>query len=306
MKIFYWSTGWNNFGDELNPWLIPRMLPQIQFDENDNEHYIGIGTLLNNRLPKHGIKYVLGSGVGYGEAPILDESYRVYGVRGPLSCRALGIDEKRFSLTDPAMLVPKIFSEKVPKTSKVAYMPHCKSDSQADWSTITMSAGMDYVSPMDDVETVIRKIAGTELLVTEALHGAILADAFRIPWVPITSNDLIFEFKWHDWLATIGLEYKPNKVHEIIDGRGTTWWGRRKDAVKRTAIAIGVNGSGWTQPAKAFTGNRELFEVKETLTRLARGEHAILSSDQACASAIERVEDACTQFQRDFILSRGC
>ena len=304
MKIFYWSTGWNNFGDELNPWLIPRMLPRIQFDEQEDEYYVGIGTLLNTRLPKQGIKYVMGSGVGYGEPPVLDDSYRMYGVRGPLSCRALGLDESRYALTDPAMLVPKLFTETVTKTSEVAYMSHCQSDSQADWASIARSAGMDYISPMDSVESVIRKIAGTKLLVTEALHGAILADAFRIPWVPMTSNDLIFEFKWHDWLATIGLEYKPHKIHEIIDGRGTTWVGRQKDNIKRTALRLGMDGSGWTPPGKPLTNARQLAEVQETLARLSRGDQAILSSDAACAAAIARVEAACEALQQDYARTR--
>lgn len=301
MKIFYWSTGFNNFGDELNPWLIPKLYPKITFDNKEDMHYIGIGTLLNSRLPISGIKYVMGSGVGYGDAPKIDDSFRMYGVRGPLSCRALGIDEGKYSLSDPAMLVAKKFNLKTSEAEGIGFMPHCQSDIQADWKSIANSVGFEYISPRSNVEDVIKQIAKKKLIITEALHGAIVADAFRIPWIPVTSNDLIFEFKWHDWLASIGMEYKPTKIHEIVDRTSSDWIQRNKDNIKRIATNLGVNSSNWTPPRKRLTTKKELSEVQENLSRLPLTGEAFLSRATVSKIAIEKLETACEKLQLDYL-----
>jgi succinoglycan biosynthesis protein ExoV len=59
MKL-YWSAR-HNFGDSLNPWLWEKLLPGA-LDQDSSEILVGIGTLLNHKLPRTGHKHVFGSG----------------------------------------------------------------------------------------------------------------------------------------------------------------------------------------------------------------------------------------------------
>ena len=49
-------------------------------------------------------------------------------------------------------------------------------------------------------------------MITEALHGAIVADALRVPWMPVSSYHTILPFKWEDWCRSVGLAYAPSSV----------------------------------------------------------------------------------------------
>ena len=106
MRLYYWveKSGIVNFGDDLNPWLWKRLLP-YKFNEKSNIQFIGIGTLLNECIPKADKTLVFGSGVGYGKSlPLIDDSWHFYFVRGPRSAHALGLDDSA-AITDPAILL---------------------------------------------------------------------------------------------------------------------------------------------------------------------------------------------------------
>ena len=63
MKLHYYRDAWGNFGDDLNPWLWPRLLPG-HFDRRGDELVLGIGTVLNHRAPRAPVKQVFGAGAG--------------------------------------------------------------------------------------------------------------------------------------------------------------------------------------------------------------------------------------------------
>ncbi len=58
MKLYYFIDPSGNFGDDLNPWIWDRLLPDF-FDQNADTLFIGIGTLLNHRIPYAAKKIVL-------------------------------------------------------------------------------------------------------------------------------------------------------------------------------------------------------------------------------------------------------
>lgn len=210
MKLYYhqFRNGIRNFGDDLNPWLWPQLLPGI-FDDDDHSIFVGIGTILNDiTLPKTTYKVVFGSGVGYGQLPAIHSSHwSIYCVRGPLTAQALGLSPD-LALTDPAVLVRLIGLPIENKIYQLSFMPHVLSVYDWDLKSLCEEIGFHFIDPRSDIETVLHDIQSSKLILCEALHGAIVADALRIPWIPVKAYNIL-EFKWQDWCQSIGLNYKP-------------------------------------------------------------------------------------------------
>ena len=199
-----------NFGDTLNDWLWQDLLPGV-FDEDPEVRFVGIGTILDRHLPPAPLTVVLGAGTGYAPPPptVHDARWCVYGVRGPLTARVLGLSP-RAALTDPAILlaVHPAFTD-VPQGGGVVFVPHWKSVRYGQWREACALAGIEFVDPCDDAHSVIRRIAGARKVIAESMHAAIVADAFRVPWVPVLLSREVAPFKWADWAATLGLVYEP-------------------------------------------------------------------------------------------------
>ena len=219
MKLHFYRSpqGERNFGDELGPWLWRRLLPDA-FDDDDRELFVGIGTLLNSKLPPARRTIVFGAGYGYGERPQIDSSWSVYCVRGPLTAQALNLPAS-LAITDPGSLAGHIGGRAEPgqATHDFAYMPHW-SFACDDWRHVCEQIGFSYIDPRADVDTVLAQIRGTRVLIAEAMHGAIVADALRVPWVPVWNDPAIYQFKWRDWCASVGLEYSPHRVISAWQG----------------------------------------------------------------------------------------
>lgn len=222
MKLYYWKNGDKiNFGDDLNPWLWNKLIPNI-LDNDPTTAFIGIGTILNSALrsktPDAKTRVIFGSGAGYGGKNgnlILDNTHRVYCVRGPLTARKLGLSLD-YSICDSAILTRKVFDFSIPKKYSFSFMPHHSFLSYGTpWREICQQVGIEFIDSTKPVEECLTKIAQTEILIAEAMHGAILADAFRVPWIPVITHRVINTSKWEDWCSSISLEYKPIYLDQI-------------------------------------------------------------------------------------------
>jgi succinoglycan biosynthesis protein ExoV len=223
MKLFYYQhEGILNFGDDLNPWLWERLLPG-QLDQDESITLVGIGTLLHDQLPQftRGAKqrWIFSSGVGYFNGPPpSDETYRFYCVRGPLSARALGLPEDR-AVADGALLVRRLYERKSDRRYRFAFMPHLDEIAAIGWSRACDELGIHFIDPRWPTERVLDSLSETEILLAEAMHGAIVADALRTPWVPIVTSDRVLRFKWEDWCQSLGLEYSPVRLTAQVNPR---------------------------------------------------------------------------------------
>lgn len=219
MKLHYYPVPDGNFGDYLNEMIWEKYLP-VPFDDNDRELFVGIGTLLNDSLPKADKIIVFGSGVGYGGGlPSVDHTWKIYALRGPLSAQKLGQDAS-LAVTDPAVLMHRAFPMQArPKRYKYSYIPHvhCMRIGMKSWQDVCNRLGIQLIDPRMPVEKVVDAMAETEIILAEAMHGAILADTYSIPWIPIVSNRTILPFKWQDWCYSLGLEYEPQHVIGLWD-----------------------------------------------------------------------------------------
>lgn len=225
MEIIYGKSPiGGNLGDELNSWLWPEIFGQNIFNNaHDDIKFIGIGTMLsddsvyNSRWINYK-KVIFGTGVRSNSFNfVLDKTYDLYFLRGPLSAYYLGENNK--FITDSAYclkLLPDFENLfKVTKKYKVGIMPYFRSDNLLKWKDIADELEMHYISPIttsSNILEIIKEISSCEYFVTEAMHGAIIADILRIPWTRFNLTTYKFEgsnvsdFKWMDWMYSLQIK----------------------------------------------------------------------------------------------------
>jgi succinoglycan biosynthesis protein ExoV len=212
MRIHFAEHVQGNFGDELNRWLWHRLLPDVRNDPQDDVLFVGIGTILDRNLPPARVTIVFGTGVGYTSPPpgISTDSprWRIYGVRGPLTARALKFDA-RFAMTDPAILLATLREFQGLDRSGVIFVPHWKSVRYGNWQAICKTLGIEFIDPRGDSKIIVKRIAGAEKVIAESMHAAIIADAFRVPWIPVALSREVSPFKWVDWASSVDVSYLP-------------------------------------------------------------------------------------------------
>jgi succinoglycan biosynthesis protein ExoV len=251
LKLFYCDVPAGNFGDDLNTYLWPKLLPgafdgTVRFtpleaaavDRSDPRDtlFVGIGTLIHQKVPSAGSKIVFGSGCDGARLPQLDAQWAIECVRGPLTAGVLGLDAA-LAIADPAILVRLLPPAAPQPIHRVSFMPHwCQAQSGA-WQKICRMVGIHFIDPRWPPFQVLEAIAATGTLISEALHGAIVADALRVPWIAVSSKHHIQDFKWRDWSASIGQVYEPVAIPAIWTPKP----GLRGRAVMAAKMAYGAS-----------------------------------------------------------------
>ena len=211
MKLQY-HTG-KNFGDQLNPLIFDHYLPGY-FNHENGYVFMGIGSILGFHDKYEGKKIVFSSGYDaglpstYGSLPESLESFDFICVRGPKTAKLLGLDQES-AVTDGAILLKDIVKKDNIKKYKVSFMPHVGSEEFYDHQLLCEALGWQFISPKWDVEVVLSMIQESECVITEAMHGAIVADTLRVPWMPYQGFKTIGTFKWQDWCESMKLNYEP-------------------------------------------------------------------------------------------------
>ena len=214
MELYYFKGPPPNFGDELNAWLWPRIAPAID-GVDDGRIVLGIGLILYDKFPFDPAKkkIVLGAGYGgYTPPPVLnDGTWDVRFVRGPQTAEVLGLEPSK-AITDAAVLVRTQAIAASLQNYEVSFMPHWESIEQGSWQAACTREGINFIDPREAVEVIVSNIKASGLLLTEAMHGAIVADALGTPWVAFSPLMSVHRFKWTDWTRSLGLAYRPVRL----------------------------------------------------------------------------------------------
>ena len=291
MRLFVWRGEKTNFGDELNCWLMPKVFPGL-FDDDDSTIFLAIGSVIFDFHAASSRKIVYGAGYGgYTQLPTFDDTWRFYCVRGPRTAQACGLPPEMVA-GDTAILINK-YRAASKQTAGVAFMPHYDSVGRGNWRMACSLAGVHYIDPSDPVEDVLDAIQDSEVLITEAMHGAIVADALRVPWIPILPIQASHRMKWRDWAEALDLQLNPYASHPsslaeaLVALRGGKGDGRGV-----------VNARG---PVKAAVKTLDWGFVRlaaARLSRLAKMEPT-LSPEAAISRSIERLEVRAEEIRRD-------
>jgi succinoglycan biosynthesis protein ExoV len=278
-----------NFGDELNAWLWPQLIPEL-LAQDDNSYLIGIGTIFSQRcdeLPSDAKKIVFSSGTGYTPNTTLDENWDVIGVRGKLTAQAYDLPDDKV-LCDGAYLLRKVKLPPVEPNNRTGFMPHYSSLEIVDWQDICNKVGLEFISPYWDVETVLAKMQGCKNIITEAMHGAIVADVLRIPWCAVSFGPKFLPSKWLDWGSAVDIEPNIQAIPFVINKRvskGKVFEWR----VKRILSKVSLGKKKWQSIPKF---NKNIDELIHGLQSIKAKNSYQLSSDASIAIVDAKLEQA--------------
>ncbi|MEO0455371.1 MAG: polysaccharide pyruvyl transferase family protein [Cyanobacteria bacterium P01_A01_bin.114] len=297
MKLFYYQRRdlAPNFGDELNNWLWPKLLPG-SFDDDGSTLFVGTGTLLNSLLlerTKAAQRLIIFStGAGY-EQPLqqIPSHWQIACVRGPLSAAVLALPT-RSAIADGGILVNRCFTPTGEKTSEYGFIPHIHHATYAapDWKQICESLGIRYIDPRGPVEQVLESISQVKTLLAEAMHGAIVADALRVPWLPIITSPRILRFKWQDWCAAMELPYQPQVVSPLAT------YPRYGCGVRSGVRSAAHWRDCWQQSGRLLSPQK----ISQRLTQIMAQSQPSLSKDAVLEQRLEKLEYALLRLSSRF------
>jgi succinoglycan biosynthesis protein ExoV len=220
MKLFWSKSARGNVGDDLNPLLWNKLLGEAFFDGDDGEVFIGVGSVLSGMFA-HGDprakKIVFGAGARSSwSLPDIDDSWTFAFVRGPRTAHLLASYDVSW-IADPAILTPIVLPAPLKDgravATRTAFIPHHQTpEVYTRW--ICEALDLVHVSPHLPPDVFVRRLTSCDRAVCEAMHGAILSDAYRIPWLGMRFFNEIHEgfttrFKWSDWLGSMNLDRTP-------------------------------------------------------------------------------------------------
>lgn len=238
---------------------------------------VGIGSILDERLFKdESFKVIFGSGVRTLNFRINGrENFDVRFVRGPISSMALN----QKYIADSAYCLGLIEDKNdTAKKYNHSFIPYFRHYLGFDWQSFSEISGYHVINPLQPVEDVIQEIKASKTIVSSAMHGAILADLYRVPWkrfkigIHGKESEETSSLKWMDFSK--GIE---------LDGYSTISSDRN------------INTGGLL---KNLLNKRHLQELA-TLIREHKGEYT-LSSDKVLNSKLDELQAAVESFKRAY------
>jgi len=217
IPLCYWEDKPLNFGDQLSPVLVRRLVgydirvtPRKKSIKGERQ-VLCIGSIIRFAFTGD---IIWGSGVSGKSLNPKDYNFEdldVRAVRGPLTRDFL---RKHFDIDvpeiygDPALLFPYLFPEfkkkKRPKR-KFIVIPHYR-----DIKYFPRELYSYVVFPTEPWQKIIEAILDSEFVISGSLHGIIIAEAYGIPARWLRINDEEHMFKYVDYyLATGRLYFRP-------------------------------------------------------------------------------------------------
>jgi len=302
VELIYHKNKDGNFGDDLNEWIWNEFFPDA-FDRDTDIAFIGIGTLLGSgaarATPTAKKRIVFGTGSGYSSIIKLDETWDIRFVRGPRTAKAFSLSPSK-SITDPAILVSK-FSSNPAKEFEVSFVPHHSSLMYGDWSEVCEHANINLIDPQRDSRRVIDAINKSKLILAESLHGAIVADSLRIPWIPLSTSDIILEFKWLDWAESMDLNISINSAPRIL--RPITDYTIKeqiKNYIKISLSSLKIKRFDVVRPIFG-SSQADKTRAAQRLIEIATNSKQYLSKDNVYKERLDAVLEEINKLRNDYL-----
>lgn len=285
MKLWFYRGSTPNFGDEINTLIWPRVMGPDFFDNEASKLFLGIGSIIFDFHPRDALKIVAGAGFGgYTACPdVTGGDWDVHFVRGPRTAAKLGLPASA-AIADSAILIRTLGLPRPERGRGPAFMPHMDSLRRGAWREACALAGIDFIDPSGPVDHVLSQLAQADVVVTEAMHGAIVADALRVPWVAVLPIHPRHHMKWLDWAEALGIDLDrhppaPSSTREL--------WTRLTGRDSRHPLPDMLLSGPWTRPVDRILVHR----AAERLSALSRLTPQ-MSDDAVIGRATERAVEA--------------
>jgi hypothetical protein len=225
-----------NFGDALHEILLTPNLHKEYMEDEKQMHFI-LGSVICNEVIfeslDQGYRPVFHNGCGWRGEPI-EESIIGHctfkGVRGPHTQEELARHGIETLITlDPGYEIPKLVRPGAPNGLAIV-IRHILDDGEYNIDTMHAMKADALFTPVvqtrQDTIEMIQKISGARFILTGAMHAAIIAHAYNVPFALLASDYINCPPKWEDWMGSLGIR-SPGFVDNVVEGR--KWYTSMKD-----------------------------------------------------------------------------
>ena len=207
-----------NWGDDINTYFFEyvtgKKFIQLRYDFPLGR-YIMIGSILSFFHLSGSIVY--GTGLMTASAPLHGKPDKIISVRGPLTRQALtqrGIDCPEH-YGDPALLLPVFYTPSTSNKRYISIIPNVgtfwKPSSVVDEFVSAHQCRLIDMTHYTKWTDIIDAIASSSFVISESLHGLIVAETYNIPciWVEFINHNTPqfnddWSFKYRDFYKSIG------------------------------------------------------------------------------------------------------
>lgn len=196
----YWWRKKPNFGDRLSPLIVSYLAGQDAVFTKKPCKLVAVGSVLHFACEGD---HLWGTGLR-GPCPAAKHLV-VHAVRGPKTREFLlnnGIECPPV-YGDPALLMPLIYRPSIVPWREIAILPHY---SDRHLQMAASASGFHVIQATCPPLEVIDDILASKILITSALHGLIIAEAYGIPVVLLRDSNQTWEphFKFEDYYSSTG------------------------------------------------------------------------------------------------------
>ncbi len=217
-----------NYGDALAELITPPTVYENWRQDPDYMYFPMGSVICNTNMDESlrlGLKPVFVACGWRGEEldPELVRLSEFRAVRGPHTQAELARHGVEVNvIRDPGYVVPDILSKAAPNGLAMVFR-HVLDPSDYNEFTAHDLYGADeiysaIVETLDDTIRITHKIAGARFVLAGAMHAAIVAHAYGVPFALLDGPYIDCMPKWYDWFDSVGLG-EPVFVSNIVEGR---------------------------------------------------------------------------------------
>lgn len=242
VRLFYYNPiSRKNVGDQLNVRLMQALTGRaVVWAPAATADLVAIGSLLDLLLGSPSDRdrtrpslAVWGSGflAPSGEHPhvhaertdVFRRSVVLHAVRGRQTrdrLAAMGFDVERVALGDPGLLAARLLTGGVlpPRRFALGLVPHYVDANAPVWEqTRRRLRDVRILRVSDPPDRFLAEMRTCDVIISSAMHGLILADAFGIPNIRVRVSDRLIggDYKFADYYSVFGISPAPLSIEDL-------------------------------------------------------------------------------------------